>query len=117
MNKGEGFTIEADVGTYDSGNDLITAYGVGGRGVTVVQQVGPGQPPSPSDGQGGPVQRQEPCHASRPQQRPSRIVDGRTGSRPTNVPAPDPTAPPKKKRKQPFKVPNTNLERRGFTGY
>ena len=115
VNKGEGFTIEADVGTYDSGNDLITAYGVGGRGVTVVQQVGPGQPPSRA-GQGGPVQRQEPCHASRPQQPPEdrRRPDGLAAHQ---RPGPDPTAPPKKKRKQPFKVPNTNLERRGFTGY
>jgi len=28
-----------------------------------------------------------------------------------------PTAAPKKKGRTPFKVPNTNLERRGFTGY
>jgi hypothetical protein len=91
-------------------------HGVGGRGVTVVQQVGPGQPTSRVPARA--VQYNVKTHLTHAVESSAlRIVDGRTGSRPTNVPAPDPTAPPKKKRKQPFKVPNTNLERRGFTGY
>ena len=44
-------------------------------------------------------------------------IDHRTGVRPTACRMPDPTAPPRQQAKKPYKVPNTNLERRGFTGY
>jgi hypothetical protein len=39
------------------------------------------------------------------------------GARPGAVGAPDPTAQPKRRPKTPFKVPNTYIERRTFTGF
>ena len=44
VNKGKTFSIVSDVGTYDSTNDEILAYGENGHQVTVLQQVGAGQP-------------------------------------------------------------------------
>ncbi len=45
-----------------------------------------------------------------------QLFDKRTGSRPGHVATPDPNVKTKKRRNQPFMVPNNNLERRGFTG-
>ncbi|MHB1557816.1 MAG: LptA/OstA family protein [Isosphaeraceae bacterium] len=116
VNKGLEFTIVSDVGTYDSQTDVLYAYGEGGRGVTVLQQAGPGQPPTKIPARA--VQygfKSKAWHLVDSNM--LRIVDHRTGVRPSNIPPPDPTAPPNKKRKQPYRVPNTNLERRGFTGF
>lgn len=116
VNKGQEFTIVSDVGTYDSETDVISAYGLEHRGVTVLQQVGPGQPPTRMPARF--VQYGLKSHAWQAvDSNLLHIIDHRTGDRPTNIPLPDPTAPPKKKLKQPFRVPNTNLERRGFTGF
>ncbi len=116
INKGQEFTIVSDVGTYDSQTDLLYAYGEGRRGVTILQQAGPGQPPTRIPA--GAVQygfKSRAWHLIDSNM--LRIVDHRTGVRPGNIPPPDPTAPPRKKRKSPYRVPNTNLERRGFTGF
>jgi hypothetical protein len=116
VNRGEDFSIESDVATFDSGYDVLWAYGEGGHGVSLAQQVGPGQPPSTSTARA--VQYNVKSHAWREVDGSDvRFVDHRTGGRPTPVGIPDPTAPPPPKVKTPFKVPNTNLERRGFTGY
>ena len=117
VNKGETMAIEADVTTYDSGTDLLWAYGEGAHGVTFAQQAGPGQPISASSGKA--LQYNVKSHAGRMRRGATRSTSStsKTGGRPSNVPMPDPTAPPEKKGKKPFMVPNTNLERRGFTGY
>ncbi len=95
---------------------MIWAYGEGENGVTFVQQNSPGQPVSLSTGKALQYNlKTRAGHAA--DSNALNIIDHRTGSRPWKVMPPDPTAPPRKKRKQPFKVPNTNLERRGFTGY
>ena len=116
VNKGETMAIEADVTTYDSGTDLLWAYGEGERGVTFAQQAAPGQPLSANYGKA--FQYNVKSHAGRSVRSDSlNFIDHKTGARPGNVAMPDPTAPAKKKGKKPFFVPNTNLERRGFTGY
>ncbi len=109
VNKGETMAIEADVTTYDSGTDLLWAYGEGERGVTFAQQAAPGQPLSANYGKA--FQYNVKSHAGRFVRSDSlNFVDHKTGARPSNVAMPDPTAPPKKKGKKPFFVPNTNLE-------
>ena len=116
VNKGKTFSIVSDVGTYNSTNDEILAYGENGHQVTVLQQVGAGQPISQFPARA--VQYNVKTHNCRMvNANAMRIVNGKTGVRPTSIPQPDPTAQARKRRKQPYKVPNTNLERRGFTGY
>jgi hypothetical protein len=44
------------------------------------------------------------------------MVDKKTGTRPTAAKALDPNAKPPKKKKTPFRLPPSNMERRGFTG-
>jgi hypothetical protein len=116
INKGEAVSIEADVTTYDSATDLIWAYGEGDHGVTLVQQLGPGQQPSVNPAKAVQYNLKSKTGRSIGSDVIS-LVDKRTGSRPSPWSVPDPTAPPKKKGRMPYKVPNTNLERRGFTGY
>jgi hypothetical protein len=116
VNKGEAFSIESDVATFDSGSDQLYAYGEGGHGVSLAHQSGPGQPISTSHARA--VQYNVKSHTWQEVEGSNLIfVDGRTGGRPGRAPAPDPTAPPPPKFKTPFKVPNTNIERRGFTGF
>lgn len=116
VNKGELFAIESDVATFDSGSELLYAYGEGGHGVSLAHQAGPGQPPSTSQARA--VQYNVKTKAWKEVDGTNLIViDHRTGARPQPVAAPDPTRPTPPKVKSPFKVPNTNLERRGFTGF
>ena len=116
MNRGEAFAIESDVATFDSGSELLWAYGENGHGVSLAHQSGPGQPPSSSRARA--VQYNVKTHAWREVDGSNLIIiDHRTGVRPAPMAMPDPTAPPPPKIKTPFKVPNTNLERRGFTGF
>ncbi len=116
VNRGEAFAIESDVATFDSGSELLWAYGENGHGVSLAHQSGPGQPTSSSRARA--VQYNVKTHAWREVEGSNLImIDHRTGARPVPMPTPDPTAPPPPKIKTPFKVPNTNLERRGFTGY
>jgi hypothetical protein len=116
VNKGEIFGIESDVATYDSATDVIWAYGEGEHGVTYVHQNGPGQQLSQSTGKA--LQYNLKTHSGHAaDSNDLRFVDHRTGTRPYKIAPPDPTAQGRKKRKGGFKVPNTNIERRGFTGY
>jgi hypothetical protein len=115
INKGESISIESDVATYDSATDLVWAYGEDEHGVTMVQQLGPGQQASVNHGKA--VQYNLKTRTGRNIGADViNLIDKRTGARPSNQGIPDPTAQPKKKGKMPYKVPNTNLERRGFTG-
>ena len=109
------FMIQADIITYDSHNDLIYANGVDGRPVQVVQQVGPGQPGSsmPAD-----AVRVNPKTGAADVIGPHdmQMLDKKTGTRPTPVAPPDPNAKPPKPKKNPFRTPPNNGERKGFTG-
>jgi hypothetical protein len=113
--EGSDSRIQADVITYDSQSDLIYANGEEGRGVSFAQQVGLGQSASTSYAQA--MQFNPKTGAGRAIG--SDIVhflDKRTGTRPAQVLPPDPNAKPKKKPRLPYRVPNNNYERRGFTG-
>ena len=107
--------IQADVITYDSHNDLIYANGQEGRLVQVVQQVGPGQPGSPMRAD---AVRVNPKTGAADVIGPHvlQMLDKKTGTRPTPVAPPDPNAKPPKPRKNPFRTPPNNGERKGFTG-
>ena len=107
--------IQADVITYDSHNDLIYANGLEGHLVEVVQQVGPGQQGSPMRAD---AVRVNPKTGGADVIGPNVIsmIDKRTGTRPSFVAPPDPNAKPPKPRKNPFRVPYSNGERKGFTG-
>jgi hypothetical protein len=116
VNRGEAFTIESDVATFDSDSDQLLAYGENGHRVSFAQQAVAGQPPSAGTARS--VQYNVKTHAwSQVEGSNVMWVDHKTGVRPVPMSVPDPTAPPKPKFKQPFRVPNTNIERRGFTGY
>jgi hypothetical protein len=107
--------LQADVITYDSRSNLILAQGEEGRGVTFAQQKGLGQPSSP--GSASAVEFNPKTGAGwAPNSDVIQFFDAKTGTRPQHVPPPDPNAKPTKKPKQPFRVPNNNYERRGFTG-
>jgi hypothetical protein len=108
--------IQADIITYDSHNDLIYANGQEGRLVEVIQQVGPGQPGSPMRAE---AVRVNPKTGAADVIGPNvlQLLDKKTGTRPTFVAAPDPNAKPPKPRKNPYKPPANNLERKGFTGH
>ncbi len=107
--------IQADVITYDSHNDLIYANGLEGHLVEVVQQVGTGQQGSPMRAD---AVRVNPKTGGADVIGPNVIsmLDKRTGTRPSFVAPPDPNAKPPKARKNPYRVPYSNGERRGFTG-
>jgi hypothetical protein len=115
VNKGGTSVIQSDVGTYDSLNDQLYAYGEGNHGVVIAQQEGLGQPESRTEAKAAELNvKTGAVHLIN-----SDVVqffDKKTGSRPAHVPPPDPNAKPKKKVKPLFKIPNSNLERRGFSG-
>ena len=114
VNKGQSLVIESDVGTYDSGTDVLYAYGEGDRGVGMYQQYAVGQPSSPAYGKA--VQFNVKSGAAHfVNSDIVQLFDKRTGARPGHVAPPDPNAKKPKKRGTPFMVPNNNLERRGFT--
>lgn len=116
VNKGEAFSILSDVATFDSGSDLLYAYGENGHGVSLAHQGGPGQPPSTSQARA--VQYNVKTKAWKEVDGSNVIfIDHRTGARPGVAAPNDPTKPPPPKVKSPYKVPQTNLERRGFTGF
>jgi hypothetical protein len=116
INKGESLSIEADVTTYDSATDVIWAYGEGQHGVTMVQQPAPGQPSSVTHGKAMHYNLKSRTGRTTGSDQ-INLIDKRTGTRPGLWTVPDPTAPPKPKPRMPFRIPNTDLERRGFTGY
>jgi hypothetical protein len=107
--------VQADVITYDSYKDLIYAYGENGRGVNYAQQFAAGQPTSPGSAKA--VQLNPNTGAMHLTNSDTvRMIDKDTGSRPSQALAPDPYAKQKKKIKQPYRLPSSNMERRGFTG-
>jgi hypothetical protein len=107
--------MEADVITYDSEKDQIYAFGEGGRNVIYAQQHATGQPSTrgsakavwlnPKTGELHFVDSDS-----------IQLIDKNTGVRPVAAPPPGPDAKPKRPPKRPFRIPNNNLERRGFTG-
>jgi hypothetical protein len=108
-------SIQADVITYDSYKDLIYAYGEQGREVLLAQQYAPLQPVSKSSARAW--QFNPKTHASYAVDNSTvMLVDKKTGTRPTAAKALDPGAKPPKKKKQQFRLPPNNIERRGFTG-
>jgi len=107
--------IQADVITYDSGNDLIYANGEEGRPVIVVRQVGLGQPGSPLRADAVRVNpRTGSADVIGPQA--LQILDARTGARPRPVAPPDPNAKPKPPPNRLYRTPPNHKERRSFTG-
>ena len=115
VKKGRSAALSSDVATYDSATEQLYAYGEGDRGVEMVQQYGVGQQASPSYGKAAEFNVKTGAgHFVNSDV--IQMFDKRTGSRPGYVGAPDPNLKAKKKRAQPFKVPNNNMERRGFTG-
>ncbi|QEH32040.1 hypothetical protein OJF2_05090 [Aquisphaera giovannonii] len=108
-------TVQADVITYDSQNDLIYATGEDGRQVIAMRQVGPGQPGSPMRARALRVNpKTGDAEVIGPQD--MVLLDNKTGSRPAPVAPPDPNAKPGKPRKPGYKLPQSNYERKGFTG-
>jgi hypothetical protein len=114
VNKGQSLVIQSDVGTYDSGTDVLYAYGEGDRGVVLAQQYAVGQPASPAHGKA--LQFNVKSGAAHfVNSDIVQLFDKRTGSRPGHLGTPDPNVKPPKRRNNPFKVPTNNMERRGFT--
>jgi hypothetical protein len=107
--------LDADVVTYDSGKDLIYAYGEGGRGVNYAEQFANGQP-SPQ-GLAKAVQLNPKTGAAHFVENASvQVVDKNSGSRPIAATPVDPDFKKKKRPKKGFRIPSANVERRGFTG-
>ncbi len=115
VNKGESAVLQSDMATYDSVTDKLYAYGEGDRGVGLAQQYGVGQPTSPAYGKAVEFNVQT-GGINFINSDVVQFFDKKTGSRPEHVGRPDPNAAPKRKKNPVFKVPNQNLERRGFTG-
>jgi hypothetical protein len=116
VNKGEVSALQCDIATYDSSSDQLYAYGEGDREVALVQQKGAGQPPSRSSARA--VQYNVKTGAGYSVGSDVvQVIDYRTGGRPGHVPPPDPNAKPPKKPKRLYKIPQTNTERKGFTGF
>ncbi len=107
--------VQADVITYDSYKDLIYAYGENGRGVIYAEQHAAGQPTSPGSAKAAEIHPNTGAmHLINSDT--VRMLDKNTGIRPSPALAPDPFAKAKKKVKQPYRLPQSNMERRGFTG-
>ena len=108
-------TLQADWITYDSEKDLIYAFAEGERGVIYAQQHAAGQPSTLGSAK---AVRHNPKNGATEfiDNASIQMIDKNTGVRPVPAVAPDPDAKVKKPAKKPFKVPNNNLERRGFTG-
>jgi len=111
-------TLQADVITYDSLNDLIYANGLDGRPVQIVQQAAVGQPGSPLRVAAVRLNpRTGAADVIDPQA--LQLIDAQTGVRPRAVPAPKANANDKaaaKTRRPPRRPPTNPAERRGFTG-
>lgn len=111
-------TLQADVITYDSLNDLIYANGLEGRPVQIVQQAGIGQPGSPLRVA---AVRMNPKTGAADVIDPQalQLVDAKTGVRPKAIEPPDPNAKDgggEPERKRPKRPPTNPVERQGFKG-
>jgi hypothetical protein len=108
-------TVQADVITYDSLNDLIYARSLEGRPVQIVQQSAAGQQSSPTRAD---AVRVNPKTGAADVIGPQVVqwLDARTGTRPSPVAPPDPNAKAPKTPKNPYRTPLNSYERKGFTG-
>jgi hypothetical protein len=108
--------LQADIVTYDSFNDLALAKGTNGRAVQILQQRGVGQTGSPGTAD---VVQLNPKTGALEVKNPGvwRLIDEKTGSRPTLVnPTPPGSRTAPKKPAKPFRPPTNPVERRGFSG-
>jgi len=116
-------TLQADVITYDSLNDLVYAYGLEGRTIQYAQQTGLGQPASPGNAK---AVRMNPKTGEVDVADPSNIqlIDHRTGSRPKEIFRSEPElgaivgkiAKPKAPRPRPTRPVVNPIEKKGFSG-
>jgi hypothetical protein len=108
-------SVQADVITYDSHNDLIYAHGEEGRKVQVVQQGGTGQQTSHTPAEAFRINpKTHAVDAIDPQT--VQLIDTRTGTRAAHVAPPDRNAKPVKPPKRLYNPPPNSIERRGFKG-
>jgi hypothetical protein len=107
--------LEADIITYDSYKDLVTAYGTNGHNVIFAEQHAAGQPISPGSAE---IVQLNPKTGGMQLFNSNTVgmIDKNTGYRPTAAKPDDPYAKKKKPIKKPFKLPTANVERRGWTG-
>src|SRR5262249_26263532 len=108
-------TIQADRITYDSAKDLFFAYGEDGREVQIAPQEQIGLAGSQLRGRAawydhktGAAQVVEPANIA--------FVDTHTGVRPQPVPPAALDVPPMKPKRQNFRNPRVNIERKDFNG-
>jgi hypothetical protein len=107
--------LDADVVTYDSEKDLIYAYGESGRGVNYAEQIANGQPSS--QGWAKAMQLNPKTGKSHFIENASiQMIDKNSGARPQAAAPVDPDFIKKKRPKKGFRIPSSNIERRGFTG-
>jgi hypothetical protein len=116
-------TLQADVITYDSLNDLIYANALEGRTVQYAQQTGLGQPASPGTAR---AVRMNPKTGEVDVADPSNIqlIDSRTGARPREIFQSEPKpgtivgkiAKPKEPRKRATRPIVNPIEKKGFSG-
>jgi hypothetical protein len=107
--------LDADVVTYDSEKDLIYAYGESGRGVNYAEQVANGQPST--QGWARAVKLNPKTGAAHFVENASvQMIDKNSGARPQAATPVDPDFKKKKRPKKGFRIPSSNVERRGFTG-
>jgi hypothetical protein len=108
-------SLQADVITYDSEKDLIYAFGEEGRGVIYAQQRAAGQ--VASQGTAKAVRLNPKTGAMHFIESASiQLIDKNTGTRPLPAMPWDLDAKAKKPPRKPFRIPNNNIERRGYTG-
>ena len=109
-------TIQADILTYDSFNELFYAYGEEGREVTIAQQAGPGQPASVIPGRAVRYNRKT-GESQLFEPRSVNWLDAKTGARPSPVGPPGPAPKPTRRPRTPYRPPAAkDQERRGFNG-
>ncbi len=107
-------TLEADVITYDSEKDLVFAIAEGGRNVIYAQQYATGQPAT--QGSAKAVQFNPKTGAAHSVDNTQIQFIDKNGARPVAAKIEDPDYKKKKPPKKGFRIPSSNVERRGFTG-
>jgi len=108
-------SVGCDVITYDSDKDLVYTFGEDGRGVIYAQQHAPGQPAT--QGSAMAIRINPKTGAMHFIDNSSiQMIDKNTGVRPDPAKPIDPDARQKKPPRRPFRLPSSNIERRGFSG-
>lgn len=100
--------------TYDSGKDLVLAVAEGGRNVIYAQQYATGQPAT--QGSARAVQFNPKTGAAHSVDNTQIQFIDKNGARPAAASIEDPDYKKKKPPKKGFRIPSSNVERRGFTG-